>query len=290
MTDIPTPSLADRGKILTVNTSTTLIEWTRRTSVSVAEFGAKGDGSGGTNDAPAIASAIAWCKNNGVRELELFGNHRCCSRLPTLDFPLKITGYGKTTALWRDYVEPHPNNGLLVFWPGSGGGLARDFAVLATADSGGGSAISLEAPSSGGSPDFVTLDNLYLSSSEADNRFGQFTLWVDGRGRQGAPIGLRDLCLTNCSVFGSQLGSVGIFGAVALTWNGGGAFEAGGSSGKVVIGGTGTINSHTVSINVAQIPGINISYAQNVIINANMMGPVAKGASVSNLRINGALV
>lgn len=287
----PQPSVADQGRSLSVSPSGPTAQWTRRKSISVAEFGAQGNGSGGTDDAPAISAAINWCKNNGVKELELTGNHRLCSRLPTIDFPLMISGTGKTSSvLHRDYNEPHPQNGVLTFWAGSAGFVARDFGVSANLGTTGGSAILVACPSVvSNSPDFGLLDNLYLTTS-GNNTWGQYTLYIDGINRPGTPIGIRDLCIRDCSVFGAPHGSVGIMGSVAMTWNGGGVFQAGGASGKIVISGTSSTNTHTINLNMSQIPGLDVSYTTNGVVNASIIGAVNKGTSVTSFRVNGSLI
>lgn len=208
------------------------------------------------------------------------GTYTFTAKPVTIDFTIDIIGAGKgATVLARNYNEATTGLGLIAITEGGGNSKIARLGIVGAPGTTGGSALSLMATSIG-APDFCVLDDLYLSNS-GNNTFN-YTLYVDGTARTTAPVGVRDLCIRDCSVFGATSGAAAFFGVVALTWIGGAAFAAGGSSGRIVVSGSPAVNSFQPYIALAQAAGLAISTTNDMYWSGTVIGDITNASTCTN--------
>jgi hypothetical protein len=237
---------------------------------------------------PLFNCALQFAHSHNLRAIYFpKGDYYFNTPPQSIDFQITIMGDGKgRTGLHRSYEASSPREGLFTFVGLSGSSSVRDLGIVADTSAGNGlgsrtfhgSAISLIAfpdckpnqPNQPpcGSPDFSLFSNLYLSA-ENDSSW-DVTVYIDGTARTGVatpggppcitPCGVRDIDFQNCNVFGGATGAMWLDGVVAFNFIGGGIFQAGGTSGIVLISpsynGTAGLQSYYVNIATSHVSGI----------------------------------
>lgn len=234
-----------------------------KSSVHIDDLGGGADVVGEDNT-PAFNRALEVAQNEGIKTI-FFGKGDYYFHSPPneIRFGVTIEGHGKSrTNLIRAFSveEGHPEDALIKLRTGANGSTVCDLSILAEGSSRGGSAISLVA--SGDSANgYYAFQNLYLSSfAEPGESAWDSTVFIDGTARKNAPRGVRSIDFTNCSIFGAKDHALTLLGAVALTFVGGGLFEAGGAMGGLRISGTEEVPSQYILFDVAGIGGVEFDF------------------------------
>lgn len=245
--------------------------------------GFPGQGSG-VDQTPILNIMQAAVENTGNRKCFIpAGTYYFNTKPNDIDFKINIRGEGQNnTLLVRSFSVSNIYDGLFSFKTGASSAVLGDMSVSSDADcrSGGagtGCNVSIVADSTG-SPSWVLLDNLYLTtmgSSGTENC--KWTLYVDGSANQTGSPGVRDLQLNHVSCFGNETGACYLNSVVACK----GVldcFVAGGASGELQIDGTGTgaQKSTAVQISGAQVPELALA---NVERTALTFGAIAGNIS-----------
>lgn len=110
---------------------------------------------------------------------------------------------------------------------GASGAMLRGFALNAADGTTGGDMINIKATSVTGSDGSVIEDISISPAGSADAYVRGFV--IDGSAKVTGAIGTRDTSIRNLNVFGASDTSVYLLDTIGLSWNGGGAFVAGGT-------------------------------------------------------------
>lgn len=255
-------------------------------------FGGKGDNS--TSNTTAFNAALAYVKSVGasanwgttlgapVPMRVSKGQYVFSTKPNDIDTPFVLIGDSMSLVQFIRAFSPTGNDGLFNFKAGAVGSMLSDMSILSGTGTSGGTLISAIAGATS-APDIMHLNNLWLTTQSSDTH--NSTIYFDGTARTGAPIGIRDCCFNNLSVFGSNGVTVQLIGVENLTWNGGGIFTAGGTgsgTGQLFISGTSTVKSNHVAVNVAAIlGGIALTQCVGVYISSTGLGATG-GVSVGN--------
>ena len=229
-------------------------------AINVKWFGLIGDDS--TDNTPAF-NAMRYHLKDGDWIYFPNGAYAFKTRPADINITLKITGDGKSSSrLRKRFNTTTSSDGVINLRDGSAGSIISDLAIASSdGSSSGGCLISMVA-SATGAPDYCKLSNLYLSTSGYNTH--EYTVYIDGSLRTGAPIGVRDTFIENCSIFGATHGAILLKSVVACHLNSVDTFRAGGTTGKVMITGTSSVNSYYVDITSANMDGLNLTYCNFV--------------------------
>ncbi|MCV3239683.1 hypothetical protein [Mesorhizobium sp. ZC-5] len=187
------------------------------------------------------------------------------------DFPWDIKGAGRQTSVLVRAYDEVSTVGLIELTGDFGGeGVFSNFCILPAHTTTGGHAISVVATSST-QPQNVHFDDLLLTHQNAiggtwaSNR----ALYFDGTPKNTGTVGIRDVILTNMTVFGRAY----FAGVISLTWEGGGIF-GGGVTGILELSGVSTVVALYTNINIGIIAdGITLGdYVSYGNINVGLLG------------------
>jgi hypothetical protein len=152
------------------------------------------------------------------------------------------------TACYRNFSPSGDSEGLFNVGELADGTAFEDMSIFASASTSGGCLISILASASE-TPSGCSMKNLWLSIESGSDLY-KYAIYVDGSLKTGSPVGVRDMNWTNVSAFGGVSGAVFLKSVVQFGWYGGGAFQSGGTSGKIEITGTASVPSNYVDISL----------------------------------------
>lgn len=283
----------DDGGVI-INSTAGVASYSRNDAFSGADlsilwWGAKGDNS--TNATPALNAAQAYVAAQNAAPTTSGsstilrcpkGQYLFTTQPNDITTRIAIRGDNLTSTFFYRGFSPTGTDGLLNYKNGASASILSDLAIYAVSGTTGGSIVSLVASSSG-APSAVNISNVWLSTFGTDTNVN--TLYIDGTAKTSAPIGVRDMKMSNVTIFGAQTTSVVLKGVVAFDWNGGGLFGAGGTgsgTGALEINGTASVQSTYVTVNMGSIGGyLNVTQATSVIINVGVIGATG-GTSIFN--------
>jgi hypothetical protein len=176
--------------------------------INILQFGAVADDSSGANDsAAAISDCIDFYNTNGHVNRIVFGRgeiYTILSALPDFTRPAEIVGGNSTAAspciLMKRYVEPSAVRGILSF--GRFMPTLRNLNIRALAGSGG-SGISIINGTNQASIGNGNIHDVIVSIGG----FCNYGFYVDGTANTVAPIGARNLFVSNSQFFGAVTAS-----------------------------------------------------------------------------------
>jgi len=245
--------------------------------VNILDFGTN-TVPGTTNMAPALQAAVNASKKVYIPP----GLYNIGSPV-VLTQDCNIIGAGKSvTTLYKNYASGSTTEGMIQFGIYAGG--CSNMALASLLGSTQGAMISAIATSVAPAG-FLDFDNLYITSV---NDYHNWDIYLDGSAKTTAPIGVRDVCISNSELFGCLNGAVYINQGVNISLNGVSSFPAGGTTGKVVITGVSSPTNQTfyVSINSPILNGLELNQCQWLQANVALIsGNVVTTASVFRSRI-----
>jgi hypothetical protein len=255
-----------------------------RDFVSVKDFGLVGDGV--TDNTSAFNSLIAAIPTNSESTVIVYfpsGQYHFNSQPNNITSPIKFVGDGvNRTVLRRNFSPTSNENGLFNFRAGANGSGISNVAIISATGTSGGCLISLVASASGG-PDFCRFSDLYLTSNNSD----VYKIFIDGSLRTSSPQGVRDTFIGQSSIFGGTTGGIYAKGAIALHIMNTDTFPAGGTSGKIVVTGDGTVDSFAFYCSGGVINGFSLDNLQYGHIHAAVIsGDITNASSAANITVD----
>lgn len=245
-------------------------------TVSVKDFGAVGDGV--TDDAAAFVAAIAAAKNVYVPA----GTYEIGSNI-SVTTPVRIYGDGPgATVIERNYSPVSDAQGVFAF---SGGGTICSISgmtIRSKVGQTGGCLVSIVS----GAADTLGLYRFdWVDFTTTGTSTHQYTFYTDGTAKTSAPIGIRGLDFTACSIFGGGISSLLVKGVLKFSFVGGGCYPAGGAAGSNVrISGSAAVPTQSFTFLPADCScPISFDYAELGIFGCGVMGAITNTANTENV-------
>lgn len=228
-----------------------LVDKVLESAVSVKDYGALGDGT--TNDAVAFQNAIN-AAGDGILYIP-DGEYRINSAL-TISSATRIVGAGVfATQIERNFSPASDSQGLFNISDTGEGASLESLSLFSETGTTGGCLVSILASASN-TPSACLIKDAWLSTRDTDTH--KYALYVDGSLKDSGAVGVREMRMTNVSIFGGTSGAVFLKSVVGFGWYGGGSRPAGGTSGAVVIDGTAGVPSNYVDIHVPFIGAVTL--------------------------------
>lgn len=226
-------------------------------------YGVPTDGT--SNCTPALNKAIAVAAQvtSGVRfYFPAIGTvYRFTTQPDDIEGAFQAYGDGRQTVLYRDFNGSSNEGGLFNFRAAADFSVVRDMSILSVSGRTGGCLISFVADSTN-NVSMGCLSNLRLTTTGTDTH--AYAIYIDGVLNTDDPKGVRSMFIENCDVFGGTSGAIYMRSVVAARITGTCTYQAGGTSGQIVVTGDGTTQSSYVTIDGATIAGIDLSECENV--------------------------
>jgi hypothetical protein len=275
-----TSSVADAGAVKYTAAGTgavpTNVQAKLRETVSVKDFGAVGDGV--TDDAAAFAAAIAAAKNVYVPA----GTYEIGSNI-SITTPVRIYGDGPAaTVIERNYSPTSDAQGVFAFSGGGTIGSINAMTIRSKAGQTGGCLVSIVS----GSSDTLGLYRFdWVDFTTTGTSTHQYTFYTDGTAKTSAPIGIRGLDFTACSIFGGGISSLLVNGVLKFSFIGGGCYPAGGAAGSNVrISGSAAVPTQSFVFLPADCScPVSFDYATLGVFGCGVMGAVTNTANTQNV-------
>lgn len=250
-------------------TGNTISNTTSATSqISIVSYG--GNGNGVADNTTPYNDFIAACAASSNRDciippgVYVFNSQPNC-----ISSNIHLFGGGGLDAveLKRNY-NGAGNKGLVCIEAGGGGTTVENLVILAAAGTSSGSMLSIIATTTTQISSVVLKD---LRLSTLGSCTNNYSLYVDGTGATSAPIGVRDLAMSNVVTFGAVNASQAFLGVAGLTSVGTANYQAGCATESIglIIGGTAGVPSSVINISsAATYDGIWLDYASDLTINS----------------------
>lgn len=254
--------------------------------LTLEQFG--GSPTPGWDNTPALNAAVAAIRSGSTTQRVIAlgeGGYHFITQPQPIDTAVVLSGKGKgLTVLFRDFSPTPSNYGLFTFVGQASGSRVESMGIAAKTGTSGGSLISvISTPTVATS--FISFNNLYLTTEGYNTH--TYTVYIDGSAKTTAPVGVRDIKLNDCAVFGASLAAIYIKSAVSVGLVNTDAFSAGGQDGRLLITGTSLVPSYYVSYTGSIIHGLyldNVKYA-NVNV-AFLAGPITNASSAENILVS----
>jgi hypothetical protein len=113
----------------------------------------------------------------------------------------------------------------------------------------------------------------------------QYTFYTDGTAKTSAPIGIRGLDFTACSIFGGGISTLLVKGVLKFSFTGGGCYPAGGAAGSNVrISGSAAVPTQSFVFLPSDCScPISFDYAELGIFGCGVMGTVTNTVNTANI-------
>ena len=245
-------------------------------TVSVLDFGA--DPTGIMDSASAFAAAIAAAKNVYVPA----GTYQIGSNI-SVTTPVRIYGDGPSaTVVERNYSPVSDAQGVFAF---SGGGTICSISGMTIRSKAGQTGGCLVSIVSGASDTLGLYRFDWVDFTTTGTSTHQYTFYTDGTAKTSAPIGIRGLDFTACSIFGGGISSLLVKGVLKFSFVGGGCYPAGGVAGSNVrISGSAAVPTQSFVFLPSDCAcPISFDYASLGIFGCGIMGAVTNTANTSNV-------
>jgi hypothetical protein len=245
-------------------------------TVSVLDFGA--DPTGVADSAAAFAAAIVAAKNVYVPT----GTYEIGSNI-SITTPVCMYGDGPSaTVIERNYSPVSDTQGVFAF---SGGGTIcsiSNMTIRSKTGQTGGCLVSIVS----GAADLLGLYRFdYVNFTTTGTSTHQYTIYMDGTAKTSAPIGIRGVDFTACSVFGGGISTMLVKGVLKFSFLGGGVYTAGGVAGSNIrFDGVAAVptQSFTFLPSDCSCP-VSFDYAELGIFGCGVMGAVTNTANTENV-------
>jgi hypothetical protein len=245
-------------------------------TVSVLDFGA--DPTGVADSAAAFAAAIVAAKNVYVPT----GTYEIGSNI-SITTPVCMYGDGPSaTVIERNYSPVSDTQGVFAF---SGGGTIcsiSNMTIRSKTGQTGGCLVSIVS----GAADLLGLYRFdYVNFTTTGTSTHQYTIYMDGTAKTSAPIGIRGVDFTACSVFGGGISTMLVKGVLKFSFLGGGVYTAGGVAGSNIrFDGVAAVptQSFTFLPSDCSCP-VSFDYAELGIFGCGVMGAITNTANTENV-------
>lgn len=241
-----------------------------------------GVGDGVTDNTAAFNAVLAA----GVQTL-LLGTgkvYRFSSAVNTITYGLKIVGASKSTTVLDFYQTS--GNCLRYTGESGGGGMIEKLTIRNMGGATLTSAIYLQAQAGGGSPDYCSLHDVNITGATDSDLFS-YGLLIDGNARTTGIVGIRNITVTNVSIFNTTAASWEVRYGKDITLHGLSCFATG--TGGVNLGQIDGAGASTASATVrlnANMGDLYIDYASAVDVDGVYQGIYAS-ANTSSFNIKG---
>lgn len=255
---------------------TTTVEDKLAQTVSVLDFGA--DPTGVADSAAAFVAAIAAAKNVYVPT----GTYEIGSNI-SVTTPVRIYGDGPSaTIIERDYSPVSDAQGVFAF---SGGGTICSISGMTIRSKTGQTGGCLVSIVSGASDNLGLYRFDWVDFSTTGTSTHQYTFYTDGTAKTSAPIGIRGLDFTACSIFGGGISTLLVKGVLKFSFVGGGCYPAGGAAGSNVrISGSVDVPTQSFTFLPADCScPISFDYAELGIFGCGVMGAITNTVNTENV-------
>lgn len=253
------------------------------------------DQGSGFDITPALNTIFALVSSTPeIRQVVWGRGTAYCNTLPNdIDFKLCARGHGKRSTIFvKNFVSSNVEEGIFNFREGANGSVLEAFQCLGDTGSrsggaGTGSLVNFVA-SATGAPDYCTLREYVLTNTGGtSNSMVEYSLHIDGTARTTAPIGIRDLDISDGYVFGGEEGSAQVLGVVNANVKFS-AFAAGGDSSRVRISGTSSVKTQSVKFEFPVIAGdLSIDQSLKLAITGNVGGDLTNASSAEYIAFFG---
>ena len=195
--------------------------------IHISDFGGFPNGS---DTSPALkAASIAAC-NGKQRVISLdAGRYEFLTPPDPLNCGISLKGQG----VWQSYLVRQYSEGEFLIFHGELGGGLRDLTVYAGQGTSGGVAVHVQASDFLGPVGNQVFQNVVI---DGDGTWA-LPLFLDGWQRTQSPAGVRTVFLQNVKVFNATWWAVEWWGAIGCEWFGGGAWQGGGTTQAIAVGG-----------------------------------------------------
>lgn len=249
-------------------------------TVCVSEYGAVGDGV--TDDRTAIANAIAAAGGGSVRFPRPSVSYLVGSAI-TISAPVRLFAEnGAGVVIERGYSPGVDSDGIFNFRDGSGFSSLEYLTLRSKTGQTGGCLVSMvqvsDAAAAIGLYRFDFCDFTTTGTSTHNH-----TIYMDGSAKVSAPIGIRGVDFTGCSVFGGLNSTIFCKSVLKFSFLGGGVYTAGGAgTSAITITGTSTVPSQSFIFMPADCScPIGFDWATLGIFGCGVMGSVTNTANTS---------
>jgi hypothetical protein len=241
-----------------------------------------GAGDGVTDNTTAFNNILTA----GIRTIRLGAGkvYRFSSAVNTITYGLRLVGTSKSTTVLDFYQAS--GNCLLYDGSTEGGGMIEKLTIRnrggATLTSG----IYLQAQAGGGSPDYCSIHDVNITGSTNSDLFS-YGLLIDGNARTTGIVGIRNITVTNVSIFNTTASSWEVRHGKDITLHGLSCFATGtgGVNLGQIDGASGSTASATVRLN-ANMGDLYIDYASAVDVDG-VYQAVYASANTSSFNIKG---
>jgi hypothetical protein len=192
-------------------------------TVSVLDFGA--DPTGVVDSAAAFAAAIAAADCVYVPT----GTYEIGSNI-SITTPVRMYGDGPgATVIERNYSPVSDTQGVFAFSGGGTIGCISNMTIRSKTGQTGGCLVSIVS----GAADLLGLYRFdWVDFTTTGTSTHQYTIYMDGTAKTSAPIGIRGVDFTACSVFGGGISTMLVKGVLKFSFLGGGVYTSGGVAGS----------------------------------------------------------
>jgi hypothetical protein len=245
-------------------------------TVSVLDFGA--DPTGLVDSAAAFAAAISAAKNVYVPT----GTYEIGSNI-SITTPVHIYGDGPSaTVIERNYSPTTDAEGVFAF---SGGGTICGISNMTIRSKSGQTGGCLVSIVSGAADNLGLYRFDWVDFTTTGTSTHQYTFYTDGTAKTSAPIGIRGLDFTACSIFGGGISTLLVKGVLKFSFVGGGCYPAGGAAGSNVrISGSVDVPTQSFQFLPADCScPISFDYAELGIFGCGVMGAITNTANTENV-------
>jgi len=254
----------------------TTVQTKLRESVSVLDFGA--DPTGVANSATAFSNAIAAAKNVYVPT----GTYSIGSNI-SITSVVRIFGDGVgATVIERNYSPGSDTQGVFAFSGSGTTGCISNMTIRSKTGQTGGCLVSIV---SGASDNLGLYRFDWVDFTTTGTSTHQYTVYMDGTAKTSAPIGIRGVDFTGCSVFGGGISTLLVKGVLKFSFLGGGCYPAGGAgTSNVRFDGTASVPTTSFQFSPADCScPISFDYAGSGFFSCGLMGAITNTANTNTV-------
>lgn len=199
---------------------------------------------------------------------------------------IRLRGDGKIgTSLVRAFSPASADLGLFNARLTGEGMIIEDLSIRSATGTSGGCLVSMVSDSTNNVA-WGQLRNVNFSSTGSDTHL--YAVHVDGSAKTADPVAVRLLMMAGCEIFGGASGSVLLKSTMGARLVGCNTFDAGGTTGKIVIAGTASVPNYYTRIDGGVIHGIDISNSLYTMVDATaILGDVVMASTALDPRVDG---
>lgn len=256
--------------------------------INILDLGADGSGNAAFDNTPILNTAIATAVASKSRAIYIPSGTYYFNTLPA-----NITGsiriYGddvSSTVLLRNFTAANNWDGIFNVRDGAGACVFENLGIADTATASGGCLLSFYKAVADNTlaGDFSKVVNCNFTTFGTNTHFA--AIFMDGE-RKTPLLGIRNILISGCSVFGGSTASIYARVVAGLDVIGTATFAAGGTTGQVLITGTAGKKSTNLNFTGDTFDGFNLTQCQLVNISSPACGAIASDATADYLMFVG---